>query len=162
MRTAPRAPGASREEAAQMDVQRSMVIHRPPAEVFAYAADLAHLPEWLAGVADARQTSPGPLGPGAIAHLVIRAVGQRVEADCEVVAYEPGAALALESRAAGVTGSGRLTFAPRPDGTELTFAVAVQADSPVFRLAQGQIARIAGGQLEASLRQLRRRVEAAP
>ena len=39
-------------------------IARPPAEVFAYLADLEHTPEWNWAITSTRKVSPGPVGVG--------------------------------------------------------------------------------------------------
>jgi len=43
----------------------STVVDRPAAEVFAYATDPAHFPEWQQGVLDGHLDPPGPAHVGA-------------------------------------------------------------------------------------------------
>jgi uncharacterized protein YndB with AHSA1/START domain len=45
-------------------IVESIEIARPPEDVFSYATDFSHFPEWQAGVAWVRRKSDAPLGVG--------------------------------------------------------------------------------------------------
>jgi hypothetical protein len=54
----------------------SIDISRRPGDVFAYAADFSHFPEWQGGVVSARREGDGPLAVGSRA-IVTRRAGRR-------------------------------------------------------------------------------------
>ena len=59
-------------------------ISRRPGDVFAYAADFSHFPEWQGGVVSARREGDGPLAVGSKA-LVTRQAGLRKLARTEEI-----------------------------------------------------------------------------
>jgi hypothetical protein len=105
-----------------MKVEESAVIERPVAEVFALAADPTNDPLWASVVAEATQTSEGPLGVGTTFEQVLRLLGRRIEITFEVTEYEPNRRLHI-GRFSGRLRSavGRRTFEPAPAGTRVTF-----------------------------------------
>jgi hypothetical protein len=106
-----------------MKVEESAVIERPVAEVFALAADPRNDPLWASVVAEARQTSEGPLGVGTTYAQVLRLLGRRLEITFEVTGYETDRRVEI-GRFSGRLRStvGRRTFEPAPGGTRVTFA----------------------------------------
>ncbi len=58
------------------EIVESIDIFRRPGDVFAYAADFSHFPEWQGGVQSARQEGDAPLAVGSRA-VVTRQVGPR-------------------------------------------------------------------------------------
>lgn len=106
-----------------MKVGVSAVIARPLAEVFALAADPANDLLWASTVAEARQTSEGPLGVGTTYAQVLRLLGRRLEITFEVTGYEPNRLLQI-GRFSGRLRSavGRRTFESAQGGTRVTFA----------------------------------------
>ncbi len=84
----------SREAAAPSPllVSESMVIERPPEEVFGYIADPANLPEWSGPaieVRDIQHASPGTLGEGDTFTPVLQFLGRRIVEHVEVTVFEP-------------------------------------------------------------------------
>lgn len=106
-----------------MRLEESAVIERPVPEVFAFAADPKNDPLWASVVAEARQTSEGPLGVGTTFAQVLRLLGRRIEITFEVTEYEPNRRLQI-GRFSGRLRSavGRRTFEPAQRGTRVTFA----------------------------------------
>ena len=45
-------------------IERTITIHRPVEEVFAYISDVQHSPEYISGQRAAHKTSTGPMGVG--------------------------------------------------------------------------------------------------
>ncbi len=48
-------------------VETTITIARPPAEVFAFVADMTNAPSWQPGLHAVRRTPPGPVGVGSAA-----------------------------------------------------------------------------------------------
>ena len=76
--------------------EHSIVIERPPDEVFAYLSDPSKLPEWQASAIDARQETPEPMSIGTRVRETRKFLGRRMESVVEVTAYEPGRELSLK------------------------------------------------------------------
>ena len=66
------------------EIVESIDISRRPGEVFAYAADFSHFPEWQGGVVSARREGDGPLAVGSRA-IVTRRAGRRKLATTEEI-----------------------------------------------------------------------------
>jgi uncharacterized protein YndB with AHSA1/START domain len=72
----------------------TITINRPPAEVFAFLADLENLPRWNYALSETRKISAGPVGVGS-RYLQTRTLPTRSEETLEVTAYEPDRLLAI-------------------------------------------------------------------
>jgi len=70
------------------------MINRPPAEVFAFLADLENLPQWNYALSETRKISDGPVGVGS-RYLQTRTLPTRSEETLEVTSYEPDHLLAI-------------------------------------------------------------------
>jgi hypothetical protein len=57
-------------------IVESIEISRRPEDVFSYATDFSHFPEWQGGVESVRRESPAPLAVGSRA-MVTRRLGRR-------------------------------------------------------------------------------------
>jgi uncharacterized protein YndB with AHSA1/START domain len=138
-------------------VERSARIGAAPEEVFAYLADLAHLPEWQAGVTSAEMTSSGELGVGSTAHVVRQVMGQRIEAPLTITEFEPPHRLVIGSEVSGVAAVAQLDLAAA-DGfaTDLRFAMEIRG-SGVTRFMESMIAGAAGGDIDQSIRRVQER-----
>jgi carbon monoxide dehydrogenase subunit G len=138
-------------------VERTATIGSPPAELFAYLADLDNLDEWMAGIVRAEVTSPGELGVGSTAH-VVRALGsQQVEAALTVAEYDPPRHLVITSEVAGVRVAASLDLEPAAEeATDLRFAMEIRG-SMLTRFMEPMIAGAAGGEIDATLERLRAR-----
>jgi len=76
--------------------EHSIVIERPPNEVFAYLSDSSKLPEWQASLIEARQETPEAMSAGTKVREVRKFLGKRMESVLEVTAYEPGRELSFK------------------------------------------------------------------
>jgi ligand-binding SRPBCC domain-containing protein len=72
-----------------MHVEESVVINRPPEEVFDYVANRENLPEWSAPIQEVQKETQGPLvEEGARFTIVAKFLGQRFETPFEVSVHE--------------------------------------------------------------------------
>ena len=123
--------------------EQEVVIDRPPADVFAYLTDLAHLPEWQGSVQEIVPDEDGPLEEGACFTEVRRVAGKRIESRLEVGALAPGRELTLRVVSGPVPGTVRHLLEPAGDGTRLRV---------VGELAGGGLRGLAGPLLERAAR----------
>ena len=132
-------------------------IARPPAEVYAYLADPAHLPEWQADVEEVRDAPGRPLPASGTFTEVRSFLGKRVESTLEAVVAEPGRELTLRS----VSGPVHVTIQHllEPTGAGTALRVVAEADpgkllglgGPLVRRAAERRARADFARLKAVL-----------
>ena len=70
-------------------LQALVEVPAPPSLVFALLSTPERLPEWNTSVANARRVGSEPVGPGSRAVFSGRLLGQTLESETEVVAFEP-------------------------------------------------------------------------
>lgn len=115
--------------------QYAVTIGRPPQDVFDFVADGTTGPRWRSGVLDIALVAGA--GVGARYRQVMRGPGgRRIEADYEITEYEPPRHLAFQVVAGPVRPHGDYRFEPTPDGTRVTFSLAVEL-SGIKRLVMG-------------------------
>jgi len=78
-------------------VEKSIIIHRPIEEVFAYVGDLRNAAQWQSGALEVRQTTESPLGIGTKFTFVRKFMGRKMEASNEFVEYEPNTKVTFKS-----------------------------------------------------------------
>ncbi|MEA2605562.1 MAG: hypothetical protein QOI00_319 [Chloroflexota bacterium] len=102
--------------------ERTIVIDRPPDQVFAFFADPANDRAWRPHVKEI--AAQGPAGVGATIHQVVDGPGGRgIPADIEVTAYEPPTRYAFRVVAGPARPIGEFRFAPSGAGTSVTFSL---------------------------------------
>ena len=102
--------------------QRSVVIHRPVEDVFAFFTDPINDPTWRPSIKEI--TAQGAPAVGAKVHQVVSGPGGRgIPADIEITAYEPSNRYAFKVTAGPVRPTGEYRFAPVIGGTEVSFTL---------------------------------------
>jgi carbon monoxide dehydrogenase subunit G len=135
-------------------VERSARLGAPPAEVFAYLADLDNLTKWMSGVTDARRISEDEMGIGTTAHVTREMMGQRISAPLTVTEYDPPTRLAITSEVSGVRVLATLDLTDAADhATDLAFAMEIRG-SGLTAFMEPMIAGAAGGDIDESLKRL--------
>ena len=143
-------------------VERSARIGAPPAEVFAYIADLDRLAEWQTGVVSAELTSDGEMGVGSTALVTRELMGQSIAAPLAVTEYDPPRRMAIGSEVSGVKALAELDLAPADGGaTDLSFAMEIRG-SMLTAFMEPMIAGAAGGDIDASLERVKRHFDPEP
>jgi uncharacterized membrane protein len=104
---------------------RSIVIHRPITQVFAFFADAENDPQWRSGVKEIKRN--GELGVGTRYHQLVNGpAGRAITADIEVTAYEPDVHVAFHGTSGPVRPNGDYRFGDTGDSTEVTFTLDAQ------------------------------------
>lgn len=80
-----------------MKLVSTVEIDRPADEVFAVISDFSRNPEWQRGMKSARWTTESPTRVGSTYQQIARFLGRDVVTTFEVVAYEPGRSVTIES-----------------------------------------------------------------
>jgi uncharacterized protein YndB with AHSA1/START domain len=133
-------------------VDGSIVINRTPDEVFAYATDPAHTPEWQSS---ALETSvDGPVQAGASGKEVRKFLGRRMESTMKIEAFEPPRRFALQVTSGPVPFHVEQTV--EPDGTGSRVSVTIEGEpGGFFKLADPLVERAVRRELEGNLATLK-------
>jgi len=107
------------------NAKRTIVIHRPPDEVFAFFTDHARDPSWRPNVRQIDAVDGVPVGSRV--HQVIKGpFGRGIGADIEVTTNEPPSRYAFQVVAGPVRPRGEFRFIETPNGTEVHFSLAAE------------------------------------
>lgn len=102
--------------------ERTIVIGRPPDEVFAFFANPANDRAWRPHVKEI--AANGPAGVGATIHQVVDGPGGRgIAADIEITEFDPPTRYAFRVIAGPARPIGDFRFAPSGSGTAVTFSL---------------------------------------
>lgn len=103
----------------------SIDISRSPKEVFSYATDFAHYPEWQGSVVSAHLDGDLPLAQGSRA-VVTRKVGPRqVTGTEELTEFDPPRSWAVRGTGGPLTASARGRIEPLDDGRRSRLTIAL-------------------------------------
>lgn len=80
-----------------VDLSTTIVIARPPAEVFAYAADPDRAPEWYVNIKQVEWKTEPPLRLGSQVAFVAHFLGRRMAYTYEIVELVPGQRLVMRT-----------------------------------------------------------------
>jgi uncharacterized protein YndB with AHSA1/START domain len=105
--------------------ERTIVIARPQAEVYAFFADAENDTRWRPAVKLMRREGPLAVGTRYTQRLAGPG-GQQVAADIEITALDPGTRVAFRGVAGPVRPTGGYSFAPAEGGTAVTFTLAAE------------------------------------
>jgi uncharacterized protein YndB with AHSA1/START domain len=133
-------------------VDHSLVIERPPAEVFSYTTDPGKLPEWQSTALEAR--SDGPIQQGTHVTEVRKFLGRRMESEVEVTAYEPNRRFALKVLSGPVPFTFEQTLEPTDGGTTIKIVLEGEPGG-FFKLAEPLVERAVRRQVKADFEQLK-------
>jgi uncharacterized protein YndB with AHSA1/START domain len=133
-------------------------IGRPVEEVFAVIGDVARTPVWTPGLREARQTSDGPLEPGAV--LVYRGtfLGRSYESPAVCTALTENKQFATKSTAGPFYIEIDTTVEPVAAGTQVTSFYRGESRG-FFKLAEPLVVRLTRKHFEAAADNLRALLE---
>src|SRR5215207_7978283 len=107
----------------------SVVIERPPQEVFAYVSDLQNIPEWGALSGEMRKETEGPPEVDARYTADLTFLGRRLMIPYEVSAYEPPRLFVFRSLGGPFHDKYTYTFEEEPGGgTRFSMAIEMRPE----------------------------------
>ena len=139
-------------------VEEHVTIDRPIEEVFTYLSDIDRQPEWVSSLSESTRTSSGPTAPGTTYRQVVKLLGRRIEANCEITEYEPPTLYAFRGVNGPMHVQMRFTLTPEGQGTRVTQVVEGESGG-FFRLADPILARTMQKQFAADLETLKTMLE---
>jgi uncharacterized protein YndB with AHSA1/START domain len=138
--------------------EHTVVVERPPDEVFRFLTDLSNVPEWQSGAVEVR--GPESLEVGTTYVEVLKFLGKRFEATLEVTEFEPGRRFSLRTRAGPMPFQVRHKLEPADGGGSTRIHVEFEGEpGRLFRLAEPLVIRNAQRQLEGDFATLKELVE---
>jgi hypothetical protein len=144
-------------------IVESIDISRRPQDVFAYATDFAHFPEWQEGVLSARPEGDAPLAVGSRA-VVTRRVGPRELPRTEEIAeLNPPRSWAVRGIGGPLTAIAKGTIEPLDGGERSRVTIAIEFEgSGIGKLLVPLVSRQARKQLPKNEQQLKEILERPP
>ena len=137
----------------------SVVIARPPDEVFAFVSDARNRPSWDDSVDSEELTSPEPIRVGSTVRTRMRSMGRDYEIDWEIVEHEPPTRQRIESTSGPFSTTLVYELAGDGDGTSVRFSVTGRPTG-FLRLIQPLIARTTQHNLDEGFARLKGVLEA--
>lgn len=144
------------QKSARRPVIKTITVHRPPSEVYAFWRDLEQLPRFMEHLESVRD-----LG-GGLSHWVAKTpVGGSVEWDATILEDRPAELISWRSvEGSKVPNRGVVRFSPTLDGMGTEVRVEMQYDVPGGRKLGAAFARLsAGPQIEGDLRRFKQVME---
>lgn len=118
-----------------MDLETTVEIARPVADVFAFVADQTNAPRWQGGLHAVRRLTDGPLGVGTEHEFVRRFAGRELATRNRFTSFEQGRYVAFEIPSGWLTGTASYLTEPLPGGTLLTSRVQLRPHGVAALLA---------------------------
>lgn len=140
------------------EVEESIVIDRPVAEVFAIVADQTNIPRWQRGIAEVHRLTPDPIGVGTRHEVVRKFLGRELSVTTEYVRYDPNQVVTFTAiTGPAVMEVSYLTEAVS-EGTKLTCHLKMDQKG-LFRVADSLVSRNMKKDFTASFRTLKGMLE---
>jgi uncharacterized protein YndB with AHSA1/START domain len=128
-------------------IERTITIHRPVEEVFAYLCDVKHGPSYISGQREAHKTSSGPIGTGTT--FATSGKFPRRGGSYEIVEYELNRRLAWRA-ASGARATTTWGFQPSGPSTRITFTRKADPQG-LSRLAESLLQGFTNGKIDQDL-----------
>lgn len=139
-----------------IQVEESIVVARPRAQVFPVAAHPENMPLWNPAVRESMLV--GQLRRGAKVIQLVEVLGRRFETEFEVTEYEPGRRVAYTSSGGPLTVEGAMEFRDDRGRTHVRWIVEGDARG-LIRMAESVLLGMGRPEMRACLENLRHYVE---
>ncbi|ACF47321.1 cyclase/dehydrase [Prosthecochloris aestuarii DSM 271] len=104
-----------------MQIEHSIVIKRPLAEVEAYLTDISNDSQWQEDVFESAITTTGPIGEGTAGYEIRNIMGFPMRTEWVITGYLPGKSYTFTSTQSMVPYEGTVEFSAVPGGTSVTY-----------------------------------------
>jgi uncharacterized protein YndB with AHSA1/START domain len=141
-----------------LTLRQSVLIRRPPHEVFAYISDFNRAKEWRVEVRESTQTPPGPMVVGSRLHEESAIMGRRVVTESVVDELEPGRRFTFKHLAGPIPVGGEYLVEEVADGTRLTYTLTADLRG-LWGVAAPYLRRSGPRMMARSLEKLRARLD---
>ncbi|MEK7276284.1 MAG: SRPBCC family protein [Chloroflexota bacterium] len=132
-------------------LESSITINRPIEEVFAFVSDMNNSAKYQSGIIEAKMTSDGPVRVGTTYRYVSQIIGQKMETNGEVTAYEPPTLWSWKATKSPFPLQGGMALESVVGGTKVNNWVEAEPGG-FFKLAEGLLMKQVQGQLDGDLK----------
>lgn len=139
-----------------IEIEDSVLIDRPPGEVFPMAADPRNMPRWNPAVLASELD--GPLRRGATIVQDIDLVGRRFETVFTLRSFQPARSVTFTSTAGPIQVEGTMRFRAEAGGTRVSWTVRGDCRG-ILRIAERALVLAGKRELRACLARLKRLLE---
>ena len=136
----------------------SVLISRPPDEVFAFVEDARNRPRWDDSVISEELTSPEPITVGTTVRTRLKSMSREYEYNWEVVEHEPPSRMTIESTSGPFPTTLVYRLTERDGGTLVDFSVTGRPGG-MLRLFQPLMARNTQANLDRGFPRLKQVLE---
>jgi uncharacterized membrane protein len=142
-----------------INVEESIIINRPVAEVFAFVANFENHPKWESNFQKVKLLTSTPIGVGTKYQCDMKLPGQIATSKFEITQYEVNKKIAFEGEPAGpAKPDGSFLFEAVPGGTKITLLPRPEFRG-VFKLLEPMMAGYIRKQNQEHLSKLKRILE---
>ena len=140
--------------------EHTVVVERPPDEVFAFLTDLSSVPEWQSGAVEEREPEGEvSVGVGTKYVEVLKFLGRQFEATIEVTEYEPGRRFSIKTLSGPIPFRVQHTLEPSNGGGTKLHVTLEGEPGGLFKIAEPLVMRNAQRQVANDFATLKRLVE---
>lgn len=125
-----------------MQVTSEVRIERPADEVFGFIADAENNPEWQGGMQSCRWLTDAPIGVGSRYAQHAAFLGRDIESLFEVVSFEPGRSITIETIESTFPIRVTRSVEPRTEGSCVVRAEVSGEPGGLFRFASPLLKRM--------------------
>jgi len=140
---------------ATLRCESTVVIAKPPAEVFAWLLEADKVGRWTSGLEVYEPLTPGPLGVGSKIREELLVSGQRLRFEMEITTLEPPRAAELRFEGSGFRAVNRYGISAEGDGARVTWAIEGETTSFTARMLAPMVQSRLQEKLEGDLARLR-------
>ncbi len=141
-----------------INIDLGTLIDKPIHDVFIFVSNPNNMAKWNSAVVSLEQITPGPVGVGTTFKSVGELMGQRMEGQMQVVAYEPDSKCGFQVNAGPMQVVMTITFKTVGTGTKINLN-AQGNPAGVFKLAEGMMAGRVRTMMEENLARLKTALE---
>lgn len=142
------------------DVEESIVIDRPVADVFAFVTDQTNAHKWQRGIVGVRRLTADPIGVGTRHEVVRKFLGREISLTNEYVRYDPNQVVTFTAISGPTAMDVSYLTEPVPGGTKLTCQMRMDQRG-VFRLTDSIVGRSMKRDFAAAFRTLKGMLESS-
>ena len=140
-------------------IQQSITINRTPEVIFKFFSNVENNTKWQSGLKSSKQISPGPAGVGTKLVDTRELLGQKIESEYEITAFEPNKKVTLTASGGPITYVGTFTFDAAGSGTKVSSSFDFQVGG-ALKMMEGSIVGQAQKQFESDFARLKELLEA--
>ena len=137
-----------------IQLEKSIIIHRPIEEVFAFVDDQSNAPEWQDGLVEVRRTTEGPIGVGTRHTFVRTFMGQRMQGSNEYIEHEPNKCVRFRSTSGPIPFQFAYLTEPAATSTQVTSVMEMHPEG-LSEQAEAEMSKSLSGEMEANLSKLK-------